>query len=281
MLQQRGFRWALLASIALHVVAFFTIPLGGKVGEAREKVVRQFSETTIKFVRIIKPEPVPEVKPKPPPRRIVPRDVRRWRPRARPRRRVTPPAEDTAPSETPETDEPVAPSELVVEPPPPVEETPEPPPAPGPTVPEPQPEAVVIAPSDLGDLGPIVEAGGEATNRAGLYEPEDTVVASLRFETGALASCSWCYVGEVQNRVDRMELYGTLGRISFSISTLHPIELLCGGKRQTWSFQKPQPVQLLLISDIVKALQRRKDFPSNANSASRTAWAMDRILGRL
>jgi predicted dehydrogenase len=129
-------------------------------------------------------------------------------------------------------------------------------------------------------LGPIVQASGEASNRAGLYAPEDTVVASLRFANGALAACTWCYVGEPQNSVDRIELCGTQGRITFSISTRHPIELLCGQQKQTWTFEKPQPVQRLLIADIVAALQGKLDFASNADAAVRTAWAMDRILGR-
>jgi len=65
MLGQRGFRRALLASVAIHVIAFLTVPLGGKVGEAREHVITRVSETAIEFVRIVKPKPPPKSKPPP------------------------------------------------------------------------------------------------------------------------------------------------------------------------------------------------------------------------
>ena len=44
-------------------------------------------------------------------------------------------------------------------------------------------------------FGIIVRAHGYCTNRAGLYEAEDTVSASFRFENGLVGSGSWCFVG--------------------------------------------------------------------------------------
>ena len=43
MLQQAGFRWAVLGSITIHVIAFLTVPLAGPVGEARGMVIKRVS----------------------------------------------------------------------------------------------------------------------------------------------------------------------------------------------------------------------------------------------
>ena len=64
-------------------------------------------------------------------------------------------------------------------------------------------------------FGPIVRANGFSTNRAGLYETEDTVSAAFQFADGLTGSGSWCFVGHESARTDRIELMGEGGRTAF------------------------------------------------------------------
>jgi len=130
-------------------------------------------------------------------------------------------------------------------------------------------------------MGPIVSAAGAAANRAGLYEPEDTIVASLGFQSGALAVGCWCYVGARDQSMDLIEIYGTGGKIAFCSSTRSPIQLLTDDKTESWTFRKPVPSQLFMIESICKSLLGQEPFPSNRESAARTSWAMDKIFNRL
>ena len=127
-------------------------------------------------------------------------------------------------------------------------------------------------------IGPITDAHGDIANRAQLYDVADTMVAQLRFQSGAIASCCWCYVGELQNPVDRVEIYGTCGKITFSMSTRTPVVVQQGNNRQSFSFKKPEYSHINMIEKIVNHLLGNKEYPSNRVSAARVNWVMDKIL---
>lgn len=127
-------------------------------------------------------------------------------------------------------------------------------------------------------IGPITDAHGEYSNRAHLYDVADTVVAQLRFQSGALASCCWCYVGEPQNSADRIEIFGTRGKITFSMSTHSPVVIQHGEKMQSYSFMKPKYPHIYMIEKIVNCLLGKVSYPSNKVSAARVNWAMDKII---
>lgn len=128
-------------------------------------------------------------------------------------------------------------------------------------------------------LGTIENSSGEYTNRAGYYWVEDTLTANLKFESGVLASCVWSYVGDKNNPVDRIEIYGTKGIITFSISTNTPIHLKTGKKEEVFSFEKPKHVELPMIEKVVGSLLRINSFTSNMESAAKTSLVMDKIIG--
>jgi predicted dehydrogenase len=130
-------------------------------------------------------------------------------------------------------------------------------------------------------LGPITSISGEFSNRANLYSAEDSVVACLKFQSGIIASCCWCYVGDDENPVDRIEIFGTRGRLAFSISTIKPIEVYHGKEKESFTFNKPKHIQIYMIDSIVKCLLGKEEFQSNRESAARTSWAMDKILKRI
>lgn len=129
-------------------------------------------------------------------------------------------------------------------------------------------------------LGPVEDVHGFFTNRAGIYEIEDTLSATLKFKSGPLASCSWNYVGNADNSIDRMEIIGTKGMLSFSINADKPFSLKTGAAEKHFSVEKPKHVELPMIEQVTLSLLGKNELRSNMESAARTAWVMDKIMGR-
>lgn len=130
-------------------------------------------------------------------------------------------------------------------------------------------------------LGNIQDVYGFYTNRAGIYKVEDTLSAALKFESGVLGSCNWTYVGNAKNELDRIEIMGTKGTISFGISGDTPIFLNIEGKEEVFNFEKPKHVEQPMIEQVTKSLLDKNQLKSNMYSAARTSWVMDKIMGNL
>ena len=130
-------------------------------------------------------------------------------------------------------------------------------------------------------LGPVEDVNGFYTNRANIYQVEDTLVANLKFKSEILGSCCWSYAGTINNETDRIEIFGTKGQVTFSITADSPIILKDENGIKNLSFEKPKHVELPMIQEVVGSLLGKNSFKSNKESASRTAWVMDKIMGRL
>lgn len=131
-------------------------------------------------------------------------------------------------------------------------------------------------------FGPITDAQGFTINIAGLYDVEDTVSASFQFQSGIVGSGSWSFVAPPDTRTDTIEIVGTDGKLTFS--TFMFTEIL----KQTSCYQigynevNPDNIQFYIIKSIVEQLQGKgEDVVSTAQTAARTNWVMDKILGDL
>lgn len=131
-------------------------------------------------------------------------------------------------------------------------------------------------------LGKIVEVKGIATNLCGFYEAEDTVSAAFQFESGTLGTAIWSFVTEKKCNSNSIEISGTKGRITFSLFDFTPIVLTTHSGKKKFRPKLPKHVQQPLIETIVAELNGKKDAcPSTADSAIRTAWVMDKIIGKI
>ncbi|WP_187262684.1 Gfo/Idh/MocA family protein [Pontibacter beigongshangensis] len=129
-------------------------------------------------------------------------------------------------------------------------------------------------------LGPIEAASGQSANQAGLYAAEDIVTAQFRFRGGALGSGVWCFsVAEGQQK-DTIEVVGSLGAISFPSFSNDPVVLSAKAGVQQFKLPNPAHVQQPLIQTIVDELRGAGKCPSTGESAARTAWVMDQVMGR-
>lgn len=131
-------------------------------------------------------------------------------------------------------------------------------------------------------FGPITNACGHTANIAGLYDVEDTVSATFQFQSGIVGSGSWSFVAPSNTRTDTIELVGTKGKLSFSTFMFTDIVLETSEGKTSYKEANPDNIQYYLIKSIVECLQERgTEVVSTADSAARTNWVMDRVLGSL
>lgn len=130
-------------------------------------------------------------------------------------------------------------------------------------------------------FGPILRATGFCSNRAGLYETEDTVSASFQFSDGLPGSGTWCFCAHDSAKTDRIQIIGDHGQISFSVFTYDPIELITEQGCEELVIPNPPHVQLPLIREVVEHLQGKRVCSMDSVSATSVNWVMDKILGKL
>ncbi len=131
-------------------------------------------------------------------------------------------------------------------------------------------------------FGEIKDVKGFSNNIGGLYDVEDTVTASFSFKKGVLGSGSWSFVAPEKTRTDKIKIVGTKGKLEFSTFDFSPIVLETTNGKQEFILENPDNIQFYLIQSIVNYLNGKGDIPvSTGNSAIRTNFIMDKILGYL
>ena len=125
-------------------------------------------------------------------------------------------------------------------------------------------------------LGPIRSVKGFAVNQAGHYPAEDIVSGAFVFESGVQGMGTWCF--SAYDEVDRTEIVGSTGKISFSTFDDSPIVLTSRQGVTEFAIDYPPHVQQPLIQTVVDALNGTATCPSSGESAARTTWVMDQLL---
>ena len=127
-------------------------------------------------------------------------------------------------------------------------------------------------------LGPIAEVSGVASNQAGKYAAEDIVTGTFKFASGAHGVGTWCFSSF--DNFDATEIVGNEGKLSFSTFGTEPVRLTTRTGVQEFSFNPPQHIEQPLIQTVVDELKGIGQCPSTGETAARTSWVMDRMLGR-
>jgi len=126
-------------------------------------------------------------------------------------------------------------------------------------------------------LGDIKNAKGIATNQMGIYTSKDAVVASWLHKNGVTGSGSWNF-GSHQ-RMDRVEILGSLGKIAFAIFQEDPIVLINSQGKQKLEIPNPKHIQEFHVRNIKSHLLGEKPHPSIGSTGLHTSWVMSEILG--
>lgn len=127
-------------------------------------------------------------------------------------------------------------------------------------------------------LGQIKTANGIVGHVGGLYAAEDTVSASLLFESGVVGSGLWCYVSSDVQTKDLIEITGDKGIIRFSTFDFSDIEYITHAGTEKFGFPKPEHIQQFMIQSIVDELSGKGKCPSSGESGALTNRVIDLIF---
>jgi predicted dehydrogenase len=129
-------------------------------------------------------------------------------------------------------------------------------------------------------FGPVKDATGKTANRGGLYKAEDTVFASIEFESGIVATGSWFFAADSLYKSDSIEIMGSDGKIEFSTFAFSPITIRTRDTITRFNPANPENIQFYLIKNIVEELQGTGKAPGDGISSARTNKVMDLILNK-
>lgn len=122
---------------------------------------------------------------------------------------------------------------------------------------------------------------GHATNRAGLYPVEDTLVASFLTDEDIPGTAQWCFVANPASEQDSLLFTGTKGEIQCAVFSFAPIKIQVGETIQTLSYDNPAHIQAPIIQSILEELRGEGTCFCQSSDGLATAKAMDQIMGVL
>lgn len=127
-------------------------------------------------------------------------------------------------------------------------------------------------------LGPIARAAGGAGNQGGLYGAEDIVHGAFEFASGVRGTGIWSF--NAFGEVDRTEIVGSRGRVSFATFDDLPVTLETAAGAEAFTIPHPAHVHQPLIQTIVDELTAHGAgrCPSTGESGARTTRVMDELL---
>ncbi|MEQ9265780.1 MAG: Gfo/Idh/MocA family oxidoreductase [Balneolaceae bacterium] len=129
-------------------------------------------------------------------------------------------------------------------------------------------------------FGDIVEAHGVKNNALGLYKAEDSVTASFKFDSGLVGSGAWTFTSLWEHHNDEVTIIGDKGRITFAcFDSETPVTLDTEDDWKEFSVPYPAHVQQPLIKTIIGELNGIGKCPSTGESAAKTNWVIDKVLG--
>ncbi len=126
-------------------------------------------------------------------------------------------------------------------------------------------------------LGNIKEVSGLSLNQQGLYSAKDAAAACWLHASGITGSGSWnfgCY-----EREDKVDIYGSRGKITFSAFENDPIVLSNKQGQTELMIEHPENIQLHHVQQMREALLGNCIHPSTGLTAVHTSWVMDSIIG--
>ena len=127
-------------------------------------------------------------------------------------------------------------------------------------------------------MGPIRDAGGVSTNQLNLYSAKDAVAGAWIHDNGITGSGYWNFGAEDYR--DSVEIVGNQGKLQFSVFGEAPVILQTEKSSDSFMIENPKHIQYYHVENIRKDLAGIQTHPSKGESATHTAWVMDKILGR-
>ncbi|WP_445735652.1 Gfo/Idh/MocA family protein [Mariniflexile sp.] len=129
-------------------------------------------------------------------------------------------------------------------------------------------------------LGDIKEAHGISLNQQNNYSAKDAFTACWLHGNSITGSGTWNF--DCADSVDSVTIYGSEGKIEFSIFHENPIILTNKTKNEALFIENPKHIQLLHVEGMRNVLiHKNHTHPSTGLSALHANWVMDKILGQI
>lgn len=121
------------------------------------------------------------------------------------------------------------------------------------------------------------EVKGIAFNQAGIYEADDVVSASIRFENSLMFQGAWCFTADHNEEKDSCEIIGDKGSIRFSFFNQQPVIVQSGGEISELHFEPLEHVQQPMIAKVVDHFLDQGTNPCSAEEGIIVMRMMDMI----
>jgi predicted dehydrogenase len=125
-------------------------------------------------------------------------------------------------------------------------------------------------------FGDYQQVQGIAKNQQGLYSAFDAVTASWIHINGITGSGFWNF--GCNNNTDQAEIFGSHGKLIFSIFDEKPIHIITAQGDETIHIDNPHHVQMPHVEKLRDALLYGTPHPSTGDDALQSSWAMEEIL---
>ncbi|MBK0369408.1 Gfo/Idh/MocA family protein [Flavobacterium agrisoli] len=126
-------------------------------------------------------------------------------------------------------------------------------------------------------FGEFSTVKGISLNQQNLYSAQDAMTACWLHKSGVTGSGSWNFGTHL--REDTVSIYGSLGKITFSVFENDPIVLETAKETISLDIEHPENVQLYHVQNMRDDLFGSGQHPSKDASGAHASWVMDKILG--
>ena len=128
-------------------------------------------------------------------------------------------------------------------------------------------------------LGDFEEVHGIAKNQQGLYSAKDAITGTWCHKNGITGEAAWNFGSN--ERIDLVEIFGSKGKIRFSLFDEHEIYLKNENGEKSLHIEHPKHVQQFHVESLKSDLLDNIKHPSTGKTALHTSWVMDSILGNI
>ena len=126
-------------------------------------------------------------------------------------------------------------------------------------------------------FGEAINFSGIATNKAGLYEVEDTVTGKMQLQNGIEFTGDWCFAAETDTEKDEFIIQGTKGSIQFAVFG-QQIVIEKEGQKEVIHFEPPAHIQQPMIEKIVNYFLDKGPNPCSAKEAIQSMRVMEAFV---
>ena len=126
-------------------------------------------------------------------------------------------------------------------------------------------------------FGEAINYSGIATNKAGLYEVEDTVTGKMQLQNGIEFNGDWCFAAETDTEKDEFIIQGTKGSIQFAVFG-QQIVIEKERQKEVIHFEPPAHIQQPMIEKIVNYFLDKGPNPCSAKEAIQSMRVMEAFV---